>query len=66
MLTPCPLPLLPPLSPAAAAAAAAAVVVFRYVMRLDQILNGIALIFVCGEVLLAIFIILAVLSLKVF
>jgi hypothetical protein len=36
-----------------------------YVMRLDQIINAIALVFVCGEVLLAIFIILAVLSLRI-
>lgn len=36
-----------------------------YVMRLDQIINGIALVFVSAEVLLAFFIILAVLSLRI-
>jgi len=35
-----------------------------YVMRLDQIINIIALIFVCAETLLAFFIVIAVLSLR--
>jgi len=39
---------------------------FSYVMRLDSILNAIALIFVCGEVLLAVFIVLAVITSKAF
>jgi len=36
-----------------------------YVMRLDQVINIIALVFVCSEVILAVFIVLAVLSLRI-
>jgi transmembrane protein 216 len=37
-----------------------------YVMRLDQIINGIALVIVCAEVILALFIVLAVLARRTF